>query len=997
MLKSPQRSLNASVKKKTLLAYSGIFTVLAVAVFGLYFGFFGKTLVSNGDGVHQHVTVLAYYGEYLRTILRNIFIEHTFTIPMFDFSIGLGNDIISTLNYYGVGDPLNLFSVFVSEQYTEYLYSVLAVLRMYIAGLTFSVYMLHRNSHSSAIVTGAVSYAFAGFALRFVSVHPFFLTGMMYIPLIFLGIDLILEKKSPVLYIASLALIIVTNFYFAYMSCIMMLFYAAMRYFEVNKKAGIKVFGKTVGVFAVYSVAAFLIPMIIFLPQIENVLATNRLNTDNIINLFYDPVSYFKIFDSLSNGQSGNYSLCIGYSGVTLLSLILCFVRGKKYKNIVMGFSLSVAALMLPYAAHVFNGFSYVTNRWAWIFAFIGAVALVYAYDDFYEISSHEKKKMFLIGACYVGLFCIVLESRSEQSMLTLLLMFVAFCLVAAGEMIGFSKALSKRILSVIILVSVLMSVSYRYDFRETSLGTDMINRGDTYSLMYNNTTAKLINTLDDDEEFYRYDDYKNTVSTNPAVVGDVNSTAFYFSFANSKSTEFLRDLGINSPMEQSYKNLDKRQILQTVFGVKYATDRDLYKFMFLVPTSEKLEVVNKPYITSSETIGFYNGNSRYISGKSFDISLFESNYALPMGYTYDSIMSYDDYKKLSAAEKQNVIMQTAVVDASAVDLPDAKLNTDTVKQYNLFDLIKKQNAEVEGIEINGNTITVTDVSAALKISVPISKNSECYMGIEKFNFNDISKYVPFEDKLNELLTEHEEMVMTHNSENDNAVYGRDKLDSYSEIKLKYDKFKYTEPDAVSVKIQSDYLSCSDSIAYYTPSNSYYSGADTFLTNIGYVLGEENVKENDTFKISFSKTGVYTFDDWYISYQNLDVVVDNYVNRTEDVLENVEILDCENTVKGTISLDETKILATQIPYSSGWSATVDGEKAEIIDVNTMFCGLVLPEGEHTVEFSYTTPHASLAVIFTVTGLIAFVVIAIIYKRKTGKAATEILAETESEE
>lgn len=36
--------------------------------------------------------------------------------PLFDSSIGMGEDIIGTLDYYGFGDPLNVLAVFATKE-----------------------------------------------------------------------------------------------------------------------------------------------------------------------------------------------------------------------------------------------------------------------------------------------------------------------------------------------------------------------------------------------------------------------------------------------------------------------------------------------------------------------------------------------------------------------------------------------------------------------------------------------------------------------------------------------------------------------------------------------------------------------------------------------------------------------------------------------------------------------------------------------------------------
>ena len=89
----------------------------------------------------------------------------------------------------------------------------------------------------------------------------------------------------------------------------------------------------------------------------------------------------------------------------------------------------------------------------------------------------------------------------------------------------------------------------------------------------------------------------------------------------------------------------------------------------------------------------------------------------------------------------------------------------------------------------------------------------------------------------------------------------------------------------------------------------------------------------------------------------------------EDVLENVSF--GTNSVSGTISLEEDKLLCVSLPYSQGWTAYVDGEPSEILQANTMYMALALEAGEHTIEFKYETPGLKQGLALTGTGLAAW--------------------------
>ena len=166
----------------------------------LFFYLNGKSLIWSHDGVPQHLNSLAYYGEYLREILRQLFIEHKLEIPMWDMHIGYGSDILTTLHYYVIGDPLTLLSVFVPVDKTEYLYEFLIFFRIYLAGITFSSYCFYHKNSKQATLLGALIYIFAGWTIYASMKHPYFANPMIYLPLILLGIDKIYRREKPYLF-----------------------------------------------------------------------------------------------------------------------------------------------------------------------------------------------------------------------------------------------------------------------------------------------------------------------------------------------------------------------------------------------------------------------------------------------------------------------------------------------------------------------------------------------------------------------------------------------------------------------------------------------------------------------------------------------------------------------------------------------------------------------------------------------------------------------------
>ncbi len=69
---------------------------------------------------------------------------------------------------------------------------------------------------------------------------------------------------------------------------------------------------------------------------------------------------------------------------------------------------------------------------------------------------------------------------------------------------------------------------------------------------------------------------------------------------------------------------------------------------------------------------------------------------------------------------------------------------------------------------------------------------------------------------------------------------------------------------------------------------------------------------------------------------------------------------------------ESLCVFSEIYYPNGWTAYVDGKEADYFSVNYILRGMVLPEGEHTVEWRFKAPHWTL--VNTITGIASWFII-----------------------
>ena len=88
----------------------------------------------------------------------------------------------------------------------------------------------------------------------------------------------------------------------------------------------------------------------------------------------------------------------------------------------------------------------------------------------------------------------------------------------------------------------------------------------------------------------------------------------------------------------------------------------------------------------------------------------------------------------------------------------------------------------------------------------------------------------------------------------------------------------------------------------------------------------------------------------------------------------MELTHFSNTkVEGNINCNRDGVLYTSIPQNGNWSATVDGEPAQIVLIGDAMCGLLLSEGEHTISFQYHNKAFSLGWKISLAALVIFIV------------------------
>lgn len=912
--------MNKKLDKKRNIDFYLLYTLVFLAVaLALYLKFFanGKSLVWSHDGVPQHLNSLAYYGKYLRKVLHTLFIEHKLSLPLWDMHIGYGSDILTTLHYYVIGDPLTLLSVFVPASKTEALYAFLIFLRIYLAGIAFSRYSFYHKNSKQATLMGTMIYIFAGWTIYAAMKHPYFSNPMIYLPLILLGIDKIYKKQKPYVFIWSVSLAGLSNFYFFYMLGIFMVLYAIFRYFDLFADRSIKNIGKWLGVFAVYSVIAVLIAAVILLPVILPVFGTDRFKAENYVPLFYDRIYYEKYLGCLIGENMIQWGVA-GYTAVSLAGVFVLFSKKKKYTALKAGFVLLNVFLLLPYAGHVLNGLSYVSNRWIWAYGMLIAYIFVKIYPELFALTLTEKRKVFVMLLIYCILALLPEAARTQRNLMAMVLLSLStFTVLSFGNIFTRERNLTVMVAGFLI-AGILFNMHYQYSYEKDYL-SEFTDSGEALEKLETGVDRAVLST--DDPSVYRYDQMDTNSSENSSMQMGTNSTAYYFSVASSSIANFFDEMYLNTPWEQHYNNLDGRTILDRLASVKY----------FVVKKGKESDL---PYGYSRLSGEAEKNGKTYLAYADED--------ALPLGYTYDSWISREDYDKMTVTEKQQALLQGVVLDDSSLPETETHFNDREVSYYT---------SEGKGCRLKNGKVVVTQENAQLKLVFKGEENAETYLITEGLDYEGLSPREMISDKKWSKMTTYEQNKLLE--ENSNWRY-------------------WKESQKASIQIGGRFLK--KTIQIFTDKYNAYSGKHNFLCNTGY-----SEKGRHTITLTFENTGVYSFDSLKIYCQPMTEIDSQTSKLGEEVLTDVKIGN--NEINGKISLSDTKALVLSIPYSEGWTAYVDGEETELKEANTMYMALELPKGDHEIHLVYWTPYLRTGLCLTCIGVLCYIVLVLINRKK----------------
>jgi len=105
-------------------------------------------------------------------------------------------------------------------------------------------------------------------------------------------------------------------------------------------------------------------------------------------------------------------------------------------------------------------------------------------------------------------------------------------------------------------------------------------------------------------------------------------------------------------------------------------------------------------------------------------------------------------------------------------------------------------------------------------------------------------------------------------------------------------------------------------------------------------------------------------------------------NSSDSVHGNVRIIHySRNNVKMDVEVDKDGILVFSDSYYPGWKAKVDGRDTKIYQSNVTQRAVIIPSGNHRVEFIFQPETILVGFLFTILGIVLFIIFLIITRNK----------------
>lgn len=719
IVNGPWRAVNDSAEPRKLERASfyqrhkwaihmvGLFTLaFAVVMVAFYYPYDvnGKSLIWRTDGMGQQYPMMFYFKEYVMGAVENFLATGKLHFADWDFTLGFGMSPLDAVRR----EPFMLLSLLGNEETMEYIIDFSTVLRLYICGLTFIWYCATVNRREKLpVLMGSLVYLFSGFAL-FASVRqPFFTTTLMtYLVLMLIGTERYLQHNKYGVFVCSVFLQLFSGYYSAYINGLILALYLLVRLGCRYKKDILSIIKEICRMIGLYAWGAAM-AMMVLLPSVMGYGASSRSDVALDFDLFYSNSYYTKLFTGLNLEFDGSgYWTYMSFAAIAWLACIVLFLRKREeLRPLKVGLIATFSMLCIPFFGLLANGFAYVCNRWSFCIPLLAAFILVEMAPELVKLSGRDKGVILTIILVYAAVVVTRPAIISDERMIGLIVLCMTTMIVLMLDQVLKNERARMAVLAVITILTVMINCAASYLPALGDYVSEFQDRGNAYESSAEALELAL-EAVEEDKSFYRIAQEYNV--TNQSMTLGYYGVSAYYSIIPGSITRYAIDTCLSSQI-QSFRvcGLEERAVPTALASVKYYW-------------AEENKHAPYGFVAREE---FKDENGTY--------TLYENENALPLGYTYDSYIPQEEYDQLTPLEKQQVMLEHAVIAQTGDGL---EMGTVSFRQEEIpVEVTKLSNAE---INVETGKIS-SEAGGMIYFSFEGKKNCETYLVLEGLRYEN--------------------------------------------------------------------------------------------------------------------------------------------------------------------------------------------------------------------------------------------------------------------
>lgn len=546
-------------------------------------------------GVHTTLKV-DYFHQY-GPMLKEMWYRIThFKSLLYSYNMSMGLPIYRNFFNY-LASPFNFILIFFTEKTILTGYSFIIMLRVSVCASIFNYYLEHKFKDKNDIyIYLSLLYAFSNY---FVSYYwnIMWMDGMAFLPLIVLGIENIINDKKYLLYIISLTITIISNYYIGFVCCIFSVIYFIFyliyktKFKSLKNKKYLRETLKKVLMYTLSSISVGLLVSFFALPLFKSLSTISATSDLWPTSQYYD----FSFIEFMINHLSCIETMAFKTDptnapnvscGIISISLLLLFVFNKdiKIKTKITYISILIIislAFFIPqfdfimHALHVPNDLPY---RYSFLYSFILMIICSYSIKNIKGLNPIIVIVSYLLPVIFLLVIKMYDLGNVEGKVLLVNLILITLYFILY-LIYYYDKKTSKYLKYTLILIaSVEIICNINFNWIHTD---DISNMYEYYDLI--KETVKKLDKFEDNN-FYRLEKTFST-TLNDTSWYNYNGITTFSSMEYERMAMLQHNLGINGNLINSYEFFLNTPVYNIMFDLKYllgySYDKDNYELKY--------------------------------------------------------------------------------------------------------------------------------------------------------------------------------------------------------------------------------------------------------------------------------------------------------------------------------------------------------------------------------------------------------------------------------